>query len=99
MAGEDFVHVKLSAAGEKLAGEGGTVQIANGRSHFTFKSGEAQRIARAYDWNHFLQHERVGGEPLFEIAPPLQQPKEEPHAPEPSARLMPSTRRTTDGSL
>ena len=31
MAGEDYVHIRLSPAGEKLAGKGGQVQIVAGR--------------------------------------------------------------------
>lgn len=68
MAGEDFVHVKLSAAGEKLAGEGKQVRLLHGRAHFLFTVGQSQRVTRAYEWNVLLRNEVFEGEPIFEIA-------------------------------
>lgn len=69
MAGEDFVHIKLSAAGERLAGEGKRVQLAHGRRHFDFTVGEPQRIDRSYEWGVLLRNEKHEGEAIFEIAP------------------------------
>jgi hypothetical protein len=66
MAGEDFVHVKQSAAGEKLAGDGKQVRISHARVHMTFKVGETQRVTKAYEWNHILRHKTDGGEAIFE---------------------------------
>jgi hypothetical protein len=74
MAGEDYVHVKLSAAGERLAGEGGTIQLATGRSYFKFKVGEPQRVTRAYEWEVVLRNERYEGEPIFIVAEEGPQP-------------------------
>lgn len=76
MAGEDFVHVKLSKKGEEMAG-GGELVVCN---HLTwrFRAGQAQRVPRAFDWNQVLSKEMIGGEPLFEIS-------EKPAAPAVSA--------------
>ncbi len=63
---KDFVKVRLSAAGEKLA-DGGPLTIANARSHFTFKAGEVQEVTRAYEWRAFLSQETFNGEPIFEL--------------------------------
>lgn len=68
MAGEDFVHVRLSADGERMAGAGKQVRIVRGRGHFLFKVGEAQRVTRAYEWNVLLRHDRFEGRPVFELA-------------------------------
>lgn len=65
----DFVDIRLSAAGVKLAGEGGVVRFANGRRHFEFAAGVVQEIERSYEWNALLRHELVGGEPIFEVVP------------------------------
>jgi hypothetical protein len=69
MAGEDFVQVQLSAAGVKMAGAGGTVQIVIGRGNFSFKAGESQRVTNAYDWLVLLKDRRWNGQPIFEVAP------------------------------
>jgi hypothetical protein len=68
MAGEDFVQVKLSAAGEEMAGSGGTLSISKGRRSFTFKAGVVQRIERSWEWNMVLSGETFQGSPIFEIA-------------------------------
>ena len=67
MAGEDFVHVRLTAAGEQMAGAGGYVRIAAGSCDFTFRPGQTQRVTRAFDWNKILRDERFNGQPVFEI--------------------------------
>jgi hypothetical protein len=75
MAGDrkDFVHVKLSAAGEKMAA-GAPLGIANARSHFEFRPGVAQEVTRDYEWNAFLSREiDSDGEPIFELVPADQQ--------------------------
>ena len=70
MAGEDFINVKLSAAGVKYAGRGGQVAVHNSRREFTFKAGEAQRVLLAYEWSAVLGPMRTpAGEPMFEIVP------------------------------
>src|SRR5690242_19564453 len=69
MAGEDFVHVRLTAAGEQLAGKGSYVRICAGRCDFTFKVGETQRVTRAYESNKILRHEQHKGQPFFQIVP------------------------------
>ncbi len=88
MAGEDFIHVQLSPAGEKRAG-GAPIRIAVGRRVFVFKAGEAQRIDKSYEWGTLLSNEHYQGEPMFMVAPPkveapVQQPapvkSEEPEA-------------------
>jgi hypothetical protein len=67
MAGEDFVQVKLSAAGEAMAGAGDTLSISKGRRAFTFKKGVAQRIEKSWEWNMVLSGETFAGKPIFEI--------------------------------
>lgn len=67
MPGEDFVHVKMSAAGEKLA-HNGPLRVAGSRYDFTFKAGESQRVTRNFDWDRVLKHHVVDGEALFELA-------------------------------
>ena len=68
MAGEDFVHVKLSAAGKKMAGEAGVLRLVVGRGHFLFKGDEVLRVTRAYEWEVLLKDETFQGEPMFELA-------------------------------
>jgi hypothetical protein len=64
---KDFVRIKLSAAGEKLA-NGSPLGIANSRSHFEFRAGQVQEITRAYEWREFLSKETTSdGKPLFEL--------------------------------
>ena len=62
----DFINIRLSAAGLRMAGEAGTLGWANGRRHFAFKAGEPQEVERSYEWNHILRHEMFEGEPMFE---------------------------------
>jgi len=68
MAGEDFVHVKLSAAGKKMAGEAGALRLVVGRGHFFFQGDEVLRVTRAYEWEVLLKNETFQGEPMFELA-------------------------------
>jgi hypothetical protein len=65
----DFLNVRLSEAGKRMAGEHGVVRWANGRRHFTFKAGEAQEVERSYEWNHLLRHEVFEGQPILEEVP------------------------------
>ena len=67
MRGEDFVHVRLSEAGERIA-DGAPVHIGGSSYHFTFQPGEAQRVTRAFEWERVLSHEQINGELLFELA-------------------------------
>lgn len=67
MAGEDFVKVKLSAAGVKFA-NGGPVRIVDGQHTFEFEAGQVREdITRAFDWPKVLKNASVDGEPLFEL--------------------------------
>jgi hypothetical protein len=65
----DFIVVRLSPAGVRMAGDAGTVGWANGRRHFHFVAGEPQEVERSYDWYHLLRHETFQGEPMFEEMP------------------------------
>jgi hypothetical protein len=62
----DFVNVRLSAVGLKMAGAPGTVGWANGRRHFHFVAGEIQEVERSFEWNHLLSKELYQGEPILE---------------------------------
>lgn len=67
MAGEDFVHVRLTKAGETFSG--GCLHIGGGNYHYDFKPGETKRVTRAFDWERVLKNETTpDGEPLFELA-------------------------------
>jgi hypothetical protein len=69
VAGEDFVHVQLSAAGVKRAGPGGQLRITAGRnSSFVFQVGQSLRVTRAYEWNVLLKQEQFEGQPIVELA-------------------------------
>jgi hypothetical protein len=65
----DFVDIRLSAAGLRMAGADGRVYWANGRRHFEFKGGDVQEVERSYEWNHLLRHERFEGQPILEEVP------------------------------
>ena len=66
-ARQDFVKVKLTALGERLAGEGELLVI-EGRHEFTFKAGQVRDdITRAFDWDKVLKTQNRDGEPLFEL--------------------------------
>lgn len=67
MKNSDFINVKLSAAGERLAGEGKSVRINTSRREFAFEVGKAVRIERSYEWNKLLKDDKFEGEPIFEI--------------------------------
>lgn len=79
----DFVEVKLSAAGERAAG--GKITLVGPRYHFTFEPGVAQRVSKAYDWEVVLRNELVDGEPMFELvvspAPPSKDRDDRPWQP------------------
>jgi hypothetical protein len=62
----DFVNIRLSEAGLKMAGAAGTVGWANARRHFHFVAGEAQEVDRAFEWNHLLKNELFEGQPILE---------------------------------
>lgn len=66
MGGNDWVEVRLSAAGEARA-EGAPLHVHEGHHQFTFVAGEAQRVTRAFDWEMILSRQTIGGQPLFEI--------------------------------
>jgi hypothetical protein len=68
MAGEDFVHVELTAAGAKMAGAGKQLRVTVGRSSFLFKVGESQRVTRAYEWTALLKQKHYQGQPVFQIS-------------------------------
>jgi hypothetical protein len=69
MAGDDFVMVQLSAIGIAAA-KGGPLSVSNGRRHFLFTAGVAQRVERSYEWNAVLARSFTpSGEKLFELAP------------------------------
>jgi len=67
-AGSDFVQVRLTELGTKLA-EGNCVRVHSGPHDFVFKPGEIQRVTRAFDWERVLQNQLIDGQPLFELAP------------------------------
>ena len=64
MRGEDFVHVKLSPAGEKLAA-GGELRVVSASKDMTFNAGETRRVTRAFEWEKVLSHLQHEGESLF----------------------------------
>lgn len=82
MAGEDFVHIRLSPAGEKMAGKGGQIQIVAGRGSFIFKIGVSQRVTSGYEWNKLLKNRSYQGQPIFEVTAA-------PTANEPAAPTLP----------
>ncbi|HWQ96711.1 MAG TPA: hypothetical protein VN577_19985 [Terriglobales bacterium] len=64
----DFVAVKLTAFGEELAGENGSVLVVSGIRQYEFRRGEVNReITRAFDWEVVLSDRNVDGQPLFEL--------------------------------
>jgi len=75
MAGDDFVMVQMSAVGIAAA-KGGPLSLSNGRRHFLFTAGVAQRVEKSYEWNAVLARSVTpSGEKLFELAPPTPQPE------------------------
>jgi hypothetical protein len=62
----DFVTIRMSAAGVRMAGEHGVIRWANGRRHFAFEAGKEQEVERSYEWNHILRHEMFEGQPILE---------------------------------
>ena len=65
----DFVMIRLSEAGKRMAGEAGTVGWANGRRHFHFVADVPQEVERAFEWNYLLRHEMFAGEAILEEVP------------------------------
>jgi hypothetical protein len=66
MAGEDFVEIKLTAHGEKVA-DGAPLQVCDGGRLFAIAPGETLRVTRAFDWERILRDHRIDGELLFEL--------------------------------
>jgi hypothetical protein len=65
----DYVEIRLTAAGEKLAGgDKGALTYSNRHMHYTFRPGEAQEVVSAYEWTKVLSNVRIGGELVFELA-------------------------------
>lgn len=65
MAGEDFVHIRLTKVGAKL----GAVGVHTSRLSYHFEPGKTYRVLRAFDWEQVLSQRQVEGEPMFELAP------------------------------
>jgi hypothetical protein len=69
MAREDFVTVRLTEHGERMA-QGKPVSVAAGQHNFVFQPGEVRDdITRAFDWEKCLKDLRVNDELMFEIVP------------------------------
>jgi hypothetical protein len=66
MAGEDFVEVKLTAHGEKIA-NGAPIAVCDGGRHFQVAPGSTLRVTRSFDWERILKDHRIDGEPLFDL--------------------------------
>ena len=62
----DFVQIRLSEHGRRMAGEHGVVRWANSRRHFEFQAGIPLEVERSFEWNHLLKHELFHGEPILE---------------------------------
>jgi hypothetical protein len=61
--------VKLTAAGEAQAGEGGELRVSNRHLHYLFRPGAPVEVVRAYEWEKVLRRELThSGLPLFELA-------------------------------
>lgn len=69
----DFVQIRLSEHGRRMAGEHGVVRWANSRRHFEFQAGIPLEVERSFEWNATLKHERFEGEPMFEEVEESQQ--------------------------
>ncbi len=63
---EDWVTIKLTAAGERLA-NGAPVRVIHGSHSFEIHPGKTLEVTRAFDWEMVLKHETCAGEPLLEI--------------------------------
>ncbi len=68
MAGDDFVMVQLTGAGEKHAGAG-PMGVSAGNRYFVFKPGVPLRVEKSYEWRAVLRNYRHNGENLFELVP------------------------------
>lgn len=67
MAGNDFVDVRLTTAGEALAG--GTELRITARTSIVFKPGESVHVAR-YEWDLMLRNYHGANDvQLFELVP------------------------------
>ena len=62
---EDWVKVRLTAHGAKLAGDG-VLRVID-RATFEFTAGEVKEVTRAVDWQLVLSKQFIDGEPLFEL--------------------------------
>ena len=97
MAGDDFVMVQLSAVGIAAA-KGGPLSVSNGRRHFLFTAGVAQRVEKSYEWNAVLARSFTpSGQKLFELAPaataaaaPTPQPKNDSSTAAPAVPVAPA---------
>jgi hypothetical protein len=65
MAGEDFVEIKLTLHGEKIAG-GTKLEVCDGGRHFVFTPGGTVKVTRSFEWERILKDHKIDGEPLFE---------------------------------
>ena len=65
----DFVDIRLSAAGKRLAGDHGVVRFANSRRHFEFRADQVHEVERSFEWQGLLRHERYQGEAILEEVP------------------------------
>src|SRR5690349_8701582 len=63
----DTVNVRLTAAGQKAAGDG-PLTVHGGRVSLTFKGSEAQAVNFAV-WNETLRRTAPYGQPYFELVP------------------------------
>ena len=68
MAGDDFVMVRLTSAGEKHAA-GAAMGVSAGNRYFVFKPGVPLRVEKSYEWRAVLSRYKHLGEHLFELAP------------------------------
>lgn len=65
-ATSDFVEVQLSAAGEKLAGAGGTVRIATAHFSYAFMATTPVRVLSS-EWRRALSLKTYQGAAILEI--------------------------------
>jgi hypothetical protein len=69
MAREDFVDVRLTAAGVEHAG-GGDFGISVGKRRFDFVGGKPVNVEKSYEWFACLRDYRLNGQLMFELVPP-----------------------------
>jgi hypothetical protein len=92
MAREDFVKVRLTEHGERVA-QGHAVNVASGNQYFTFHPGETRDdITRVLDWEKCLKDVRLQDGLMFELV-------EDDESSAPSASLRAGVgRRSSAGS-